>query len=128
MSRLLVTYPDVEQAAKDHLKTDLADEDCTVGIGLPTTWTTANDPHVQVACDGTPGDLHPIAQQSTIRVTVWAKSTSEAKRLANLAHGYLLARGAYSKLTGLLPAPDPDHKAELASFTVRATVRSTPIP
>lgn len=127
-SNLAVTYPDVELMAKGHLVTDLADEDCTVSLGIPTSWETGQDPHVSVTCDGTPIDLHPVAQQSTLRITVWADGATEAKRLANLAHGLLLARGAYKRLTGLLTAHDDNHDAELASFTLRATVRSTPIP
>lgn len=124
----LVTYPDVEEMAVDHLAADLEDLDCTVGIGLPATWSTESDPHVQVAFDGTPTDEHPIRQRSTLRIVVWAATTSAAKELANLAHGLLLARHPYRPLTGLLPAHDDEHDAELASFTVRATVRSIPIP
>lgn len=126
MSNLLRTYPDVERQMVDDLTEDL--EDCTVGIGLPDGWTTGSDPHVQVACDGTPRDFHPVAQQPTMRVTVWAKRTTDAKALAQLAHGYILARGGYTQLLGLLPAHDIEHDAELASFTVRATARSVPIP
>lgn len=132
MSKPLVTYPDPERAVVDHLADALAGEDVTVGIGLPSAWNKAGVPHLQVACDGTPTDEHPIAHRTTIRVVAWASSTSEAKRLALLAHGHLLAAPtgdlhSVSPLTGLLPAHDRDHDAELASFTVRARVRSTGI-
>lgn len=132
MSKPLVTYPDPERAVVEHLADALAGEDVTVGPGLPRTWTTASDPHLQVACDGTPTDEHPIAHRSTIRVVAWASTSAEAKRLALLAHGHLLAAPtgdlhSVSRLTGLLPAHDRDHDAELASFTVRARVRSTAI-
>ncbi len=129
MTRPLVTYPDVERQAVDDLTDDLAElgESASVGVGVPPNWTADDGAHLQVDCDGTPVDRHPVAQFSTIRVTAWAASPTEAKRLANLAHGLLLARLPYSPLTGLLPAHDPGHDAELASFTVRATVRSEPI-
>lgn len=127
MPRPLVTYPDVEEQTVDHLTDDLNGEDCTVGIGLPDGWTVDSPPHIRVALDGTPRDLHPAVQQPTVRITVWAKHTPTAKHLAQLAHGHLLARPEYRALTGLLPAHDPTHDAELASFTVRATVHSTPI-
>lgn len=132
MTRPLVTYPDPEQAVVDHLTAALTDEDVTVGAGLPTTWTKSSDPHVQVACDGTPLDEHPIAHRSTIRVVVWSSHPRESIRLALLAHGHLLADPtgdihSVTPLTGLLPAYDPGHRAELASFTVRVRVRSTAV-
>lgn len=127
----LVTYADIEVQTRDDLAAAMADEIdgdlCTIGISLPPDWTKGSIPRIRVALDGTPRDLHPIAQQSTMRITVWASSPSTAKELANLAHGYLLNLGAYKRLTGLFVARDPDHGADLASFTVRATVRSTPI-
>lgn len=126
MTRPAVTYPDAEEQVIDDLTEDL--EDCTVGLGLPAGWTTDSPPHLQVTSDGSPTERHPVAHRPTIRVTVWAKYTPDAKALAQKARGLLLARPGYRPLTGLQPAHDPDHDAELASFTVRATVRSTPIP
>lgn len=128
MPRPAVTYPDPEHLVVDDLTLLLEDEDCTIGIGLPTDWTTDSDPHVQVALDGTPIDDHPIAQRCTMRITVWAHAPTAAKELAQLAHGLLLTLQPYLPLTGLLVVPDPDHDAELASFTVRASVRSVLIP
>lgn len=132
MSKPLVTYPDPERAVVDHLADAFAGEDVTVGIGVPAGWTAASDPHLQVACDGTPTDEHPIAHRTTVRIVAWSSSTTEAKRLALLAHGHLLADPtgdlhSVTPLTGLLPAHDRDHDAELASFTVRVRVRSTAI-
>jgi hypothetical protein len=131
VSGLLRTYPDAEAQAKEDLADGLADEIeddiCTVGISLPTNWTKQSVPRIRVALDATPRDFHPVAQQPTIRVTVWAGNVTTAKELAQLAHAHLLARGGYSRLVGIFPAHDPDHDAELASFTVRKTVRSTPI-
>jgi len=114
--------------AVDHLAADLDDlaEAATVAVGIPSHWTVEDDPHLQVAVDGTADD-HPIAQRHTLRVTARARDATEAKRVAQLAHGLLLARHQYRPLTGLFTTDDPDSGAQLASFTVRATVRSTPI-
>jgi hypothetical protein len=129
-----VTYPDVERAVVDYL-TDELDAGPTVGVDLPGGWTPDASPtHVQVALDGTPIVNHPVNIGATIRVTVWARTKTEAKAVALLAHGHLLAYaggGGFVNilpLTGPLPATDPDHhNAELCSITVRATVASTPI-
>lgn len=130
-----VTYPDPERAIRDLLAglLDDHDETATVAVGVPADWTTASGSHVQVAWDGTPTQQPPIVIYPTIRITAWSASTTEAKRLALLCQGLLLAHtgggsvGAIRPLTGVLPARDPDTRAELATFTVRATVRSTPI-
>lgn len=126
--RPLVTYPDAERIAVDDLTADIADldETATVGVGVPADWTRDSDPHLQLAIDGTSDD-HPIAQRHTLRVTARARDATEAKRVAHLAHGLLLARHQYRALTGIFTTRDPDSGAELASFTVRATVRSIPI-
>lgn len=131
-----VTYPDVERATVD-LLADLVvarEPDVSVGVGIPTDWTVEHDPHLQVSCDGTPTLDHPIVAHSTVRIVAWAATTSRAKELANLAHGLIVAHdgappvAGVSTLTGLLPARDPETRAELASFTVRISIRSTPIP
>jgi hypothetical protein len=132
MARPLVTYPDIERAVVDLLAAAL--DDVTVGVGVPANWRPATGTHVEVSWDGTPIDNHPISMGGTVRVVAWAATKTEAKATAMLAHGHLLAYsggGAFVSilpLTGPLPAVDPDHdKAELCSFTVRATVASTPI-
>lgn len=128
----LVTYPDVEREVVD-LLTDLLDgEDVTVGVGVPDGWTPATGDHVQVACDGTPEIRHPVRAWPTVRITAWSSTTTEAKRLANLSLGLLCAHeggaaiGSIKPLTGMLPARDPETRAELASVTVRVTVSTTP--
>lgn len=141
MARPLVTYPDPEHLVVDVLAAALADEDCTVGVGLPDGWQidrtapeNTSPPHVQVALDGTPVDEHPVALRCTIRITAWADNPTPAKALVLLAHGHLLATAGnddglstVSPLTGPLPAHDDDHDADLASCTLRVRVRSTPI-
>lgn len=135
MSRLAVTYPDAERLVVDYLTDELADlgEEATVAIGVPNGWKPGDIAHIQVDSDGTPQLVHPALAHVTIRLVARASSTTEAKRLAALAHGVLLAHNGGNgiastfPLTGVLPARDPETFAELASVTARVTVRSTPI-
>lgn len=126
-------FSDPELEAQDVLTDLLADEDCDVGILLPADWANpsttvlSETPFVQVAWDGT-DNRQQIVGFATIRVTAWAADASEAKRLALLAEGLLMERPEARSLTGVLPARDPDNHAEAASFTVRWSMRSTPIP
>lgn len=128
-------FPDAEVLTKDLLK-DLIEpheSEVTVGVGVPANWTKASPDHLQVSLDGTPIVVRSIVAHSTVRVTAWAKSTTRAKQLANLALGLLSAHGGGSgiavvlPLTGCFPARDTDTGAELASVTVRVTVRSISI-
>lgn len=126
--KLAVTYPDQERYLIDLLASLLAAETPvpTVGLRLPAGWKSGSVPHVQVTLDGS-ADLHPVAERSTMRVVVWAATPTTAKALAQLARGLLLAEDHIRPGTGMIPALDPDHNAELASFTVLVTARSTPI-
>lgn len=131
-----VTIPDVEPLIVDLLTVLIADagEDVSVGVGLPDDWKPASRAHLEVSWDGTPDEAWPIAFHPTVRIIAHASSTGEAKRLAGLAQGLLCAHGGGSgitgiqPLTGVLPAQDPTTKAELASVSLRVTVRSVPIP
>lgn len=126
------TYPDAERVIVDYLADALADaaETATVAVGVPDGWTPTDPPHVQIAWDGTPSGEHPIFARCTIRVTVHAATTTEAKRLAGVAQGHLLAHPGGAgvattvQLTGISPLRDPDTRTELATFTVRVTIRS----
>lgn len=130
----IVTYPDVERVTVDLLALIVYPHEptVTVGIGVPADWTPAEPDHLQVTCDGTPAMDHPVAVHSTVRIVAWSATPTRAKELANLALGLLLAHGgaepiaAITPLTGMLPARDTATRAELASFTVRVTVRSVP--
>lgn len=131
MTRTAVTYPDAERLTVTCLDGLLPTVD--VGIAVPPTWKPADTPHVQVAMDGTPRVFHPMAQQPTIRLIARAATPTLAKELAQEAAGRLIA-GPWpdgitnvQALTGPFPARDPQTKAELASVTVRVTVRSTPL-
>jgi hypothetical protein len=129
--KLARTYPDVERLARDLLEDLIDDDDVPVGIGVPSDWSGTD--YLQVSCDGTPTLEHPVVAHSTVRVVGWASSTTRAKQLANLALGLLSSHtgdehiAAIVPLTGVLPARDPDNRGELASVTLRVSVRSTPI-
>ena len=129
-----VTFPDPEKAVRALLTNLLASPEVTVGIGVPVDWTAESPDHLQVAWDGTRVPPHRLTATALIRVTAWAASTSRAKALALAAEGRLCAHDGTPPITvirpatGVLPARDPDTGAELASFAVRVTVRSTPLP
>lgn len=132
-----VDWPDIEARTLDLVAVHLAEvaPGATSAIGVPTDWTAASGVHVQVAQDS---PLRPTAAveavaAALVRVTVWAPSTSEAKRAANALWGRLLAHDGTPPIAGVdpsvgpFPAQDPDTKAELASFVVDVTVRSVPL-
>lgn len=136
MSKPLVRFPDAETLTSDLLAELLEphEPDVTVGVGVPKNWSpTDSDAHIQVAWDGTPVRTWPIVAHATIRLVARAASTTEAKRLVALAEGLLLAHpggagiAVIRPLTGVLPAQDPTTRAELASVTLRVSVRSEPI-
>lgn len=126
--KVVVDWPDSERLMVDLVDGfDIAD---SVGIGVPKGWTPEAGVHAQVALDGTPTVITPVAQRHTMRVTVWAETTTAAKAAAARLQAHLHAHPggegitAIKPLTGTLPARDPDTGAELASFTVAAVVRS----
>lgn len=127
----LATPADAERIVVAYLTTILASRgtDVTVGVVIPTEWQRGTKPHVQVALDGTPEVTYPALWRSTVRVTVWATATTDAKSLANVVLALLLSYGGDSDihsirpLTGVLPARDPATSAELASITVQVNLR-----
>lgn len=132
-----VDWPDIEartlDLVADHLATVAAT--ATSAVGVPTGWTAASGTHVQVAQDSPmrPGVAADVFASALIRVTVWAASTTEAKRVASKLWGRLLAHDGTPPVAGVepsagpFPAHDPDTLAELASFVVAVTVRSVPL-
>lgn len=131
-----VTYPDAERLVVDYLAAELAalEPAVTVGVGVPTDWTPTQPPHVSIVSDGTPWLRTPVAVRTTIRCTVRARTTSEAKRVAWVAHGVLLAHPGGGGVTGVrrqigvMPVRDPVTDVECAWFAVGVTVRGAPIP
>jgi hypothetical protein len=134
--KLAVVFPDAERLVRALLADLIAEheDDVTVGVDVPGDWTPASPPHLQVVWDGTPSQVRPVIARCSVRVVARAASTSRAKELAALAEGLLCAYAggdgivSIQPLAGVLPARDPDTHAELASITVRVTVRSTSIP
>ncbi len=129
-----VAFPDVEVPVVDLLEAAFLHlgETVTVGVGVPSAWTPTSVSHIQVNCDGTPIIARQVVAFPTVRLTAWAGTTGEAKRLAALAQGLLCSHrgGAVTgtqPLTGVLPTRDIASHAELASTTSRVTVRSAPI-
>lgn len=131
--KVAVTYPDVEHLVVDYLAELIDSAEARVGVGVPAGWTPSSTPHVQVALDGTPNMVHPIAANHTIRLVARAATTSAAKALAMKAHGLLLAHpggdgiASTRALTGVFPAHDSKTNAEIASVTARVTVRAIPL-
>lgn len=133
--KLAVTYPDPERATVDALAELLLliAPTATVGIGVPVGWVPASAPHLQVILDGTPELDHPVVMYSVVRLLVRAGTTTAAKALCTVAMGLLCSRTGYhgiataTPLTGPLAAQDPDTGAELASCTVRLTLRAIPL-
>lgn len=133
MSKLAVTYPDPERVVRDYLDSVIAD--ATVGVGVPAGWTkTSPQPHVQVSTDGMfLTRTHPVYGEATIRLVAWSSSPTTAKELVQRAQGLLLAHpgtGSIARtrpLVGVLPSRDEQTNAEIASVTVRVTLRSIPI-
>lgn len=135
MSKPLLAPDDAEHLGVDFLTAALAarSEDVTVGVDVPSTWKKGTKAHVQVALDGTPTVDWPV-WWATLRVTCWHESTTEAKRLARLTEGLLLAYAGDGVSwagcrpgTGVLPAKDRDTAAQLASITVRMKLRGRPL-
>lgn len=129
-----VSVPDAERLTRD-LLADLIwthEPDVSVEVGVPKDWTPKSPPHLQVSWGGTPVHALPVLAYATVRIVAWAASTSEAKRLAALAEGLLLAStsddiSGFRALTSVQPARDPETRAELASVSLRATLRTQPI-
>lgn len=97
---------------------------------VPEDWQAAPDAKtlITVADDGGP-TLWPVWSEPLIRVTVHAYGKQTAKLWRAVALGVLMARvpsGMAIGKTGIgyTDGRDPDTGADMASFTVRATVRT----
>ena len=96
---------------------------------VPDDWDVDTDvPLIVVADDGGP-TLWPVWSKPLVRCTVYANGKQTAKDLRRVTMGALLAGpvpGVHIGQSGIgyTDARDPDTGADLASFTVTATVRT----
>lgn len=96
---------------------------------VPDDWTVDVDaPLILVADDGGP-TMWPVWSKPLARCTVYANGKQTAKDLRRISMGALLAGpvpGVYIGHSGIgyTDGRDPDTGADMASFTVTATVRT----
>jgi len=132
VSKPLVVMADAERVIVDYLTTQLAArddvDDATVGAAIPDGWTEADPPHVLVALDA--ADVtYPIRARCTVRLTTWAQSTTDAKRICQLAMSLCLVHPGDADvwsvvpLLGVRPAQDPDTGSPIATCAVAVSVR-----
>ena len=126
--------PDPAASIKAHLAAELparvAAPAPTVGLVLPSNWTTSSPSAVVVFDDSGPTKW-PIVVMPTIRITVWANGRTRARAIAGEALGLLLSQRVAGIATittpsQLLDARDSNTGAILASFTCRAQSRTLP--
>lgn len=133
--KVTVQFPDPEPPVVEYLREQFAllGDDVNVGVNVPSTWTPAAKPHVQVAWDGTPIVIRGVLGLATVRLVARAANSDDTKALANRAQAILCGMPGDDEvtgaawLTGVLPARDPDTDHEIASTTSRVTIRSAPI-
>ncbi|WP_280451545.1 hypothetical protein, partial [Nocardia cyriacigeorgica] len=100
----------------------------TVGMVLPSNWSTGSAPAVVVFDDG--GEvLWPVTTAPTVRVTVWANGRDRSRTIAGRCLGVLLAHridgvATITQPTSLLEAVDDSNHGVMTSFTVRALART----
>lgn len=128
--------PDPVRAVRDLVIELYGDADETVDVrtDLPSNWVPSGDSVILVAVDLVAAEgTWPIYADCTTRLTAYASKPSEARRLALLGQGLIISRGARSPfarhrpLTGPLLTRDDAHKADVASITVRSTLRTEPL-
>jgi len=104
----------------------------TAALNLPPKWAPETHPPAVVVFDDSGPTRWPIATHPQIRVTVWAHGRTRARTIAGLCLGWLLAGRVpgvkISPGTSIIDARDPDNGGDMASFTVRTTVRTVPLP
>jgi hypothetical protein len=97
---------------------------------VPGDWVVETDRPLLVVDDDGGGVDWPVMSKPIVRVTVWANGKQTAKLLRRIVMGVLLAQPvpgiAHIRKTGIgyTDARDDETGADLASFTVNATVRT----
>lgn len=114
---------------KDFLDAQLAAESVDAALNLPVKWQP--DTHstaVVVNGDGGSVDEWPVYTGDQVRVTVYAKGRTEARRIAGLCMGWLLALPVPGVTvrpgTSLLDERDTATGGFIAGFTVRTRART----
>lgn len=103
---------------------------CRVAVEeVPTDWSLRTDPPLVTVYDDGGPEHWPIKRDPTIRITVRARGSDLALRVARRVHGYLHDNCppgiAHIFRTGgsvFVTARDSDTGADMASFTVTAAV------
>lgn len=96
----------------------------------PDPWSVEDSPPLITVADDTGPTLWPVWSEPLIRITVHANGKQTAKLLRRRTMGVVLEKGAMPGLyiawngIGYVDGRDPDTGADLASFTVTATVRT----
>ncbi|RDI13450.1 hypothetical protein DEU38_13425 [Rhodococcus sp. AG1013] len=114
---------------KDFLAIQMAgNQGVTVAQNLPPKWTPDFPPAVVIGGDGGGVDEWPAYTGDQVRVTVYAAGRTEARRIAGLCMGWLLALRVpgigVRPGTGLLDDRDPSTGGFIAGFTVRTRART----
>lgn len=117
---------------KDHLKIWMAERypDLTLGLALPSEYTAAEHGPVMVVFDDGGPEEWPVSDKLTLRVVVWTDSLPLSREMASYALGQTLSRKAEGIAqilpgTRVLDARDSNNGAIMASYTVRARVRTS---
>lgn len=123
---------DPARAIKDYLATVLpplvAAPAPTLGMVLPSSWSTSSAPAVVVFDDSGPVQW-PVTTAPTVRITVWANGRDRSRAIAGRCLGVLLAHrvpgvATITEPTNLLEAVDENNNGVMTSFTVRALART----
>lgn len=110
----------------------LFDDDVTFALNVPSDWQPGlSPPHVGIFDDGG-GTEWPIVTRPTIRITAWSDGRDRSRGVVGLCMGIILGRTipgmTFSREpSAILDALDSHNGGRMASFFVRATVRTVAV-
>jgi hypothetical protein len=131
----VITFPDLEAAAKSYLTAQLsaAGDTATVVVRIPPT-----RPNRMVKVNRTGGSrVGLVLEDAQITVECWDTRADRAHDLAQLVRGLLwvmpdrypaITTYRVQELGGLVNLPDPDTANPRYTFTVLITTRGTALP
>lgn len=130
MTRPQVQPPDVVEPVVAFLE-PLVTAPAGVGKALDPDWKRGDAPWLAVFDDGGATDW-PVAVNPRLRVTVWASTRSAARDMAAWALGVLMAHpvpgiAQLRDPSSILAADDSQNGGVMASFTIAARARLTPV-